>query len=83
MNEEKANELAILYTRDINDDGVEVYNVFAEAALLEMAQWKDEQHAKEKQEWIEEAYRWIVCNKYMYENEYQMGIDFKKAMEES
>lgn len=42
-NEKKARQLAIQSTKDVDDNGNEVYNVFVEAALLEMAQWKDEQ----------------------------------------
>jgi len=40
-NEEKARELAIKSTRDVDGNGNEVYNAFVEAALLEMAEWKD------------------------------------------
>lgn len=42
-NEKKARQLAIQSTKDVDDNGNEVYNVFVEAALLEMARWKDEQ----------------------------------------
>ena len=42
-NKEKARQLAIQSTKDVDDNGNEVYNAFVEAALLEMAQWKDEQ----------------------------------------
>lgn len=42
-NEEKARELAIKSTKHIDDNGKEVYNVFVESALQEMAEWKDKQ----------------------------------------
>lgn len=45
-NEEKARKLAIQSTRDVDCNGNETYNAFVEAALLEMAQWKDEQLSK-------------------------------------
>lgn len=41
--EEKAKELAIKATKYIDDNGKETYNAFVEAALQEMAEWKDEQ----------------------------------------
>ena len=45
-NKEKARHLAIQSTKDVDDNGNEVYNAFVEATLLEMAQWKDEQFSK-------------------------------------
>lgn len=45
-NEEKARELAIKSTKYVDDNGKELYNVLVEAALQEMAKWKDEQYAK-------------------------------------
>jgi hypothetical protein len=43
-NEEKARELAIKSTKYIDDNGKEMYNAFVEAALQEMAAWKDKQY---------------------------------------
>lgn len=43
QDEDKAKELAIKSTRDIDHHGNEVYNVFVEAALQEMAAWKEQQ----------------------------------------
>lgn len=60
-------------------------------ALIEMAEWKDEQHKKEKQQWIEEAAEWLKHNIYDYfywiemEGESEANIkdtlfdDFKKS----
>lgn len=44
--EEKAKKLAIKSTRYIDDNGKELYNVLVEAALQEMAEYKDNQYAK-------------------------------------
>ena len=52
QDEEKARELAIKSTRDIDDKGNEVYNVFVEAALQEMAEWKKKQLIQEAVEWL-------------------------------
>lgn len=35
---------------------------FAHLAALQMGVWKDEQHAKEKQQWIDEACEWWTNN---------------------
>lgn len=53
-NKEKARKLAIQSTLDVDDSGNEVYNAFVEAALLEMAEWKDEQY-KEREEGLRET----------------------------
>lgn len=62
-------------------------------ALIEMAEWKDEQFAKEKQQLIEKACEWLKTN--MYEGTCEQILskkpypfmqdfinEFKKAMEE-
>lgn len=57
-----------------------------EKALLEMAAWKDEQFAKEKQQLIEKACEWLKsksCCGYIEDVEAdELIARFKKAMEE-
>lgn len=63
-NEEKAKELAIKSTRHTDDNGKELYNVFVEAALQEMAEWKDKQYSiayvvtrcEEHSDYVEEVF---------------------------
>lgn len=78
-NEEKAKELAIKSTRDIDDKGNEVYNCLVEAALQEMAAWKEKQM-------IEKVVKWMLNNHIHYPNNgigtEQIIEDFKKAMKE-
>lgn len=58
-----------------------------------MAEWKDEQHSKEKQQWIEKACEWLKDNIHDYYttgdggDEFEewfddMFEDFRKAMKE-
>lgn len=88
INEDKAKQIArnIAYNLgnkvcdDIKTYGYEdVYN-----AALQAVQWKDEQHKQEKQQWIDEALKFLDDN-----FEYYSGLkieclleDFKKEMEE-
>ena len=75
-NELKARGLAIQYTIDVDDNGNEIYNAFAEAALVEMAKWKDEQFFKKAHRWIEKI---APLTGY---STYDMIEDFDQAMEE-
>ena len=52
-NKQKARELAIKSTRDIDDKGNEVYNSLVEAALQEMAKWKEQQMVERAIGWID------------------------------
>lgn len=78
--EEKARELAIKSTRDIDDKGNEVYNVFVEAALQEMAAWKEQQMIDNAVEWMRSRQKGFI-NKIATITEKDIQ-DFKKAMEE-
>lgn len=59
------------------------------ADILEAMQWKDEQHAQEKQQWIDDACEWIKDNVNSYLDWYDWGKcmlnkgelieDFRKA----
>lgn len=71
--EEKARDLAIKSTRDIDDKGNEVYNAFVEAALQEMAAWKQDQL-------IENTYRLLVEKYFFTEDEAKKFIEDLKAM---
>ncbi len=70
---EKARDLAIKSTRDIDDKGNEVYNAFVEAALQEMAAWKQDQL-------IDNTYRLLVEKYFFTEDEAKKFIEDLKAM---
>ena len=88
----KARKLAIQYTKDYDDEGKEVYNVAAEAACLEMAEWIDE-HPRKGLVDIDKACEWLLDNVYGYieeSNNFSGGYtfdfnsflnDFRKSME--
>ena len=92
---EKARKLAILYTKDYDDEGKEVYNIGTEVACLEMAEWIDE-HPRKGLVDIDKACEWLLDNVYGYIEEsnnpkfsggYTFDFnsflnDFRKAMEE-
>ena len=83
-NQQKADEICKRHIFDSNH-----YD-----CCMEMAQWKDEQHEKEKQQWIDKACKWLEDKADDYIEEYngwdggfdfhqfKMIDDFKKAMEE-
>lgn len=83
-NKEKAKEIAKKLSHpniDSFGDGddefdTRFYHTNKDAALQAM-QWKDEQFAKEKQQWIDKAWNWLTSQK----GERTID-DFKKAMEE-
>jgi hypothetical protein len=52
-NEEKAEQIAQYHCAN-KLNLIQAYN-----AALDMAEWKDEEHAKEKQQWIEKACEWL------------------------
>lgn len=57
-NEQKAKELGEKYIEKFFSPNE--YSI--ERCLLDMAQWKDEQHKQEKQQWIKEACKWLEVN---------------------
>ena len=60
-NAEKAREIAeLLYPYNVNEDNCEHYVCYE--ATIQMAEWKDEQFAKEKQKLINEACEWLAIN---------------------
>ena len=89
-NEEKAQEICEKNKRfKVECSSLECY-----LSAMEIAEWKDEQHAEEKQQWIEKACAWLKDNAGAYQEdlrEYGEGCDydteslledFRKAMEE-
>ena len=97
-NKQKARELAIKCSKTTDVNGNEVYNVFCEAALQEMAEWKDKQYHDLIKQSNENSTRQfeLGCEKErdrIIEKVYQLLVekyfftedeakDFKKAMEE-
>lgn len=71
-NEEKAREVA---KKHMPFCGVPITECIA--AALEMAEWKDEQHAKEKQQWIEKACKWLKENIHDYYTTGDGGDEFE------
>lgn len=64
-NEEKAREIACVSNRicSKNCENEKFCGLnFGRECALEAMQWKDEQHAKEKQQWIDEACEWLARN---------------------
>lgn len=77
QDEEKARELAIKSTRDVDGNGNEVYNVFVEAALQEMATWK-------KRQMIEKAVKYLDNMLILDDGSTDAFIEnFKNYMEEN
>lgn len=71
-NEQKAAEIARKNFEIYNNQGA-----YGKCCALDAMQWKDEQFAKEKQQWVEKAWDWLT------EQKGERTIDdFKKAMEE-
>lgn len=64
-NEEKATEIAL--SNDIYDT-TEVYQSDVVDMLMEMAQWKDEQSAQEKQQLIDKAAEWLRMTMDFFNN---------------
>ena len=95
-NEEKANKIALKYAREYlvsRNDSHKQNILFKESSIiecekasLEMAKWKDEDFAKEKQSLIDKACRWLQkhINDYLVKGrdiDY-MFDDFCEAMKE-
>ena len=79
-NKKKARNLAEYYKNDIaKDRETIVYD-----AVMLTAQWKDEQHAQEKQQMIEKACEFM--RHYILEHEYvdifEMEDEFRRQMED-
>lgn len=80
-NEEKAFELSSSSKHDFT---IRESNAAYDAAM-QMAQWKDEQFAEEKQQWIEKAVIFLnerVCTEMSIPEIHNMIVDFRKSMEE-
>lgn len=92
-NEEKAIEIGVKYQTPCH--GVGDCEFEARQSALEMAQWKDEQFAAEKQALIDKACEWVKGNVHRYLASYgtessdvciekaSLIKDFRKAMEET
>lgn len=86
-NEEKAKQIAENLYKKWGDSA---YATGAEYGAIEMAKWKDEQFAKDKQQWIEEACNTIqnllggyIIRNFISGDSYRMNKiidDFKQAM---
>lgn len=91
-NEEKANEIALKYAREylVSKNDSHKQNILfkessiieCEKASLEMAKWKDEDFAKEKQSLIDKACEWLEHNVWEYTgfDSYELSEAFKNAM---
>lgn len=84
-NEDKAKEIAEKLGVDVlrNESGKTYYKEDVVQSALEAMEWKDEQHAQEKQQWIEKALKFLDDN-----FEYYSGLkieclleDFKKGLD--
>lgn len=74
-NEQKAKEIAENWYSDF--DEVNSYEECFESAIT-MAQWKDEQHKQEKQQWIDKAAEWFS---YRFPNMSKEALEkFKEDM---
>lgn len=54
-------------------------------AAMQAMEWKDKEHAKEKQQWIEKAVIFLnerVCTGMSIPEIHNMIVDFRKSMEE-
>ena len=74
-NEEKAREIASYRCTSYSDYSF----TDCAGAALDAMQWKDEQYAKEKQQWIEKACEWLNKNANSITG---LSYYFKKSMEE-
>lgn len=89
-NEQKASELSAMYETSFTQDA-------SYFSAMRMAEWKDEQFEKDKQQWIEKVCEWIKNNHDKYKvcntgiliignlhgfNTNKMIDDLTKAMEE-
>lgn len=74
----------------LNPSTETIARINAYGACMEMAEWKDEEHKQEKQQWIDKACEWWTNNWRKYVMTDKDGIvaltfwkgDFKQAMEE-
>ena len=85
-NEEKAQELAIKYCKEIDPHGREVYNIGCGIACCEMAEWKEQQMIEKACEFIaewfyEHPHSQMVCSDE-FETIDKLLNRLKKAMEE-
>ena len=86
-NEEKAREICSRNADKCVNDCHNCVNQFELANIIEMAEWKDEQHTEEKRQWVEKACEWLKDNihDYYVTCEFEewfddMFDDFKKVM---
>lgn len=75
-NEEKAQDISLQWWSDC---GWQLQAAAYDSAI-EAMQWKDEEHAQEKQQWIDKACEWLKDNEYGFETANEAIIAFKKAM---
>ena len=79
--QEKAKELAISATKYVDDKGEEVYNVFCEAACMQMHEWDKQLFIEKACEWLKKNMIGLDMGKYpMYSPNFIN--DFRKVMEE-
>ena len=77
-NEQKAMEIAEYLNQPNGSNSL----LECHQAAIQAMQWKDEQHAKEKEEWIKKAYKWCK-ERVFFPAAFDYDFDgFKKAMEE-
>lgn len=79
-NSEKARELAIKSTIDIDEKGNEVYNGLVEAALQEMAAWKEKQMIEKMENCVKGLY--LPAYPYLDRENSELIQDIKEAMME-
>lgn len=73
-NEQKARELAIEYEN--------LCVIDLEDLALKAMRWKDEQHAKEKQQWIEKAINFLEENLYTHKVEGNVGVNYVRTKDD-
>ena len=82
-NEEKIQELLSGHCWDSKPYLIGMDRLGVEDVMERFAEWKDEQHAKEKQQWIEKAVIFLnerVCTEMSIPEIHNMIVDFKQAM---
>lgn len=74
-NEEKALEIA-------TNNGWTEMDFSKKTSAIQMAKWKDEQFAKERQELIDKAWKWMQEHINLIGSPMELHMSFRKAMEE-
>lgn len=88
-NTQKALEIAKVHEVHYDRFHGETSNDECFLSALEMAEWKDEQHAEEKRQWIDKACEWLEEFTMDYVNDTKLGFskkefvkDFREAMKD-